>query len=152
MDESLGSAWLLVPGQSLFAKMLIYAFHGPLDAGLVLNYHPFALAAWVGLLVTSLNLIPVGQLDGGHVLYAVSPRWHRRLRPVVLAALGLLGFLWRGWWIWFAILLAPAWRHPPVLQPAETLDIRRRNLALVTLILYIIAFMPIPLSDLFVLF
>lgn len=151
VNESLGSAWLLVPGQSLLAKGLIRLFHGPWEPGMILNYHPFALAAWVGLLVTSLNLIPVGQLDGGHILYATSPRWYRRLRPVVLAALGLSGFLWRGWWLWFGVLLVVAWRHPPVLHPIQTLDKRRRTLAVVTFLIYLAAFMPIPLSDLFVL-
>ena len=96
-------------------------------------------------------LIPVGQLDGGHILYAASPRWYRRLRPIVLAALALFGFLWPGWWLWFTILLIIAWRHPPVLQAAQALDSRRQTLALVTLILFLVVFMPVPLLDVFVL-
>lgn len=151
VDQALGSPWLLVPGQSLLAKLLIYLFHGPIEPGMVLNYHPSALAAWVGVLVTSLNLIPVGQLDGGHILYAASPLWYRRLRPIVLAALGLLGFLWAGWWLWFGVLLIVAWRHPPVLEPGRVLDSRRRTLAFLTLILFLAVFMPVPLLDVFVL-
>ena len=151
LDESLGGYWLLVPGQSLAAKFLVYVLHGPMESGLMLNYHPCALAAWVGLLVTSLNLIPVGQLDGGHILYAVSPLWYRRMRPLVLAALALLGFLWAGWWVWFAVLLIVAWRHPPVLYPAEALDPRRRAVGFVTLLILIAVFMPVPLADLAVL-
>lgn len=151
VDQALGSPWLLVPGQSLLAKLLIRVLHGPIEPGMVLNYHPSALAAWVGVLVTSLNLIAVGQLDGGHILYAVSPRWYRRLRPIVLAALALLGFLWPGWWLWFGILLIIAWRHPPVLQAAQALDPRRQILAFVTLIIFLVVFMPVPLLDVFVL-
>jgi membrane-associated protease RseP (regulator of RpoE activity) len=151
VDQALGSPWLLVPGQSLLAKLLIRVLHGPLEPGMVLNYHPSALAAWVGVLVTSLNLIPVGQLDGGHILYAMSPRWYRRLRPIVLTALALLGFLWSGWWLWFGILMIIAWRHPPVLQAAQALDSRRQTLALVTLIIFLVVFMPVPLLDVFVL-
>ena len=109
IDESLGNAYLLVPGSSAALDLVVRLVFGPLAPGTVVNYHPTALAAWVGLLVTSLNLIPVGQLDGGHILYAVSPVWYRRLRPVVLALLGLLGFLWPGWWLWFGILLLVAW-------------------------------------------
>lgn len=151
VDQALGSPWLLVPGQSLLARSLIHLFHGPMEPGMVLNYHPSALAAWVGILVTSLNLIPVGQLDGGHILYAASPIWYRRLRPLVLAALALLGFLWPGWWLWFLVLLIVAWRHPPVLYPGEALDSRRRIVALVTLVVFLVVFMPVPLFDVFVL-
>lgn len=151
MEGALGNAILLTPGQSVLAKPVIYLFAGSLEPGMVINYHPCALAAWVGLLVTSLNLIPIGQLDGGHILYAASPVWYRRLRPVVLVSLGLLGFLWAGWWLWFTILLIVAWRHPPVLYPAESLDPRRRVVALLTLAILVLVFMPVPLAELFVL-
>ena len=151
LDEVPGGLGLLVPGQSVAARFLIYLLHGPLEPGMVLNYHPCALAAWVGLLVTSLNLIPVGQLDGGHILYAASPIWYRRLRPLVLASLALLGFLWPGWWLWFGLLLIVAWRHPPVLYPAAGLGLRRRQVALATLIIFLLVFMPVPLSELTIL-
>jgi membrane-associated protease RseP (regulator of RpoE activity) len=151
VDETLGGLGLLVPGQSLVTRLLIYLLHGPLDPGMVLNYHPCALAAWVGLLVTSLNLIPVGQLDGGHILYAASPVWYRRLRPVVLASLALLGFLWPGWWLWFGVLLIVAWRHPPVLFPAAGLDPGRRRVGLATLVVFLAVFLPVPLSELSIL-
>src|ERR1700677_1089046 len=77
--------------------------------------HPILIASWVGLFVTSLNLIPAGQLDGGHILYAISPRWHRRMTiavPVVLLLMGIT--LWTGWILWGVILLLPAMRHPHV--------------------------------------
>lgn len=151
LDEVSGGLGLLVPGQSVAARILIYLLHGPLEPGMVLNYHPCALAAWVGLLVTSLNLIPVGQLDGGHILYAASPIWYRRLRPLVLASLALLGFLWPGWWLWFGLLLIVAWRHPPVLYPATGLGLRRRQVAFATLIIFLLVFMPVPLSELSIL-
>ncbi len=146
-DPGLSNAWLLVPGQSLLSRGLIRLSHGPWEPGMVLNLHPAALAAWVGLLVTSLNLIPLGQLDGGHILYSVSPRWYRRLRPPILAALALLGFLWPGWWLWFAILSIVAWRHPPVLLPGEPLGQGRTWIALATLALFLLVFMPVPLAD-----
>jgi len=84
----------------------------------VLNHllpHPILIASWVGFFVTSLNLIPAGQLDGGHILYAVSPRWHRRLTwvvPILLLGMGVV--LWTGWVLWGVILLLPAMRHPHV--------------------------------------
>ena len=77
--------------------------------------HPVLIAGWVGLFITSLNLIPGGQLDGGHILYAVSPRWHRivtRILPIALLVCGF--FFWVGWILWGLILLIPAMRHPYV--------------------------------------
>jgi membrane-associated protease RseP (regulator of RpoE activity) len=77
--------------------------------------HPILIASWVGLFVTSLNLIPAGQLDGGHILYAISPQWHRRMTfavPVLLLVMGVT--LWTGWVLWGVILLLPAMRHPHV--------------------------------------
>lgn len=151
LDDSLSNAFLLVPGQSLLTRLVLHATAEAAEPGMVVNYHPTALAAWVGLLVTSLNLIPVGQLDGGHILYSTSPAWYRRLRPAVLGFLGLLGFLWAGWWLWFGILLVVAWRHPPVLYPAMPLDAHRRLLALAVLAILAAVFMPVPLSELYVL-
>jgi Zn-dependent protease len=75
--------------------------------------HPILLASWIGFFITSLNLIPAGQLDGGHILFAISPRWHRMMSyavPVLLLGMGLT--LWAGWLLWGAILLLPVMRHP----------------------------------------
>ena len=151
IDPDLGGGWLLVPGMSLIGKLLIYLFHGPLEPGMVLNHHPFSLAAWVGIFVTCLNLVPVGQLDGGHILYAVSPVWSRRLRPVVLVVVAALGFFWPGWWLWCGILLLVGRRHPAVSRPAEPLDKRRRIIALIALAILVVVFMPNPISVLVIL-
>lgn len=78
-------------------------------------HHPVLIAGWVGLFITSLNLIPGGQLDGGHILYALSPRLHRivtRILPLVLLLCGF--FFWVGWFLWGLMLLIPAMRHPYV--------------------------------------
>ena len=84
-----------------------------------LNYlatpHPILIASWMGLLITALNLIPAGQLDGGHIAYAISPLFHRWSSRLVVAALFALGtFQWAGWLLWGAVLLTPAMRHPRV--------------------------------------
>jgi Zn-dependent protease len=87
--------------------------HISLDGHLL--WHPVLIASWIGLLITSLNLVPAGQLDGGHILYALSPRIHR---VVTYAAIVLLIFLgieyWVGWLLWAALLLLPGMRHPTV--------------------------------------
>jgi membrane-associated protease RseP (regulator of RpoE activity) len=110
--------------------------------------HPVALAAWFGLFITSLNLIPVGQLDGGHVLYAAIGR---RPSPILVALIvgGLvwLGFYhWEGWFLWALILsVMAAMGHPPTLADDVPLDPRRRLAALASLILFGLTFIPEPL-------
>jgi membrane-associated protease RseP (regulator of RpoE activity) len=106
--------------------------------------HPILVASWVGLFVTSLNLIPAGQLDGGHILYAISPQWHRRMTivvPIVLLVMGLT--LWTGWLLWGVILLLPAMRHPHV-GFLPLMPYNHRWLALVALAILLLTFLPAP--------
>jgi membrane-associated protease RseP (regulator of RpoE activity) len=122
-----------------------------------LSLHPIAIAAWVGMFATALNLIPGGQLDGGHIVYAVAPHAHKRvtrISVIVLSLLGLIGLLriavsdgrgwaWPGWLLWALILAATGWRHPAVpLWPG--LDSTRRRLALGALLLLVLTFLPTP--------
>jgi membrane-associated protease RseP (regulator of RpoE activity) len=106
--------------------------------------HPILIASWVGLFVTSLNLIPAGQLDGGHILYAISSRWHRRMTfavPVVLLAMGVT--LWTGWLLWGVILLLPAMRHPHV-SFFPLMPYNHRWLVLLALGILVLTFLPAP--------
>lgn len=110
-----------------------------------LYLHPVAVAAWVGMLATALNLIPGGQLDGGHIVYALFPRahtWVSRLAVVALAGFGLR--FWPGWLMWSVILLVTGTRHPPV-PPQPELDTSRRLLALLALAIFVLTFMPSPI-------
>jgi membrane-associated protease RseP (regulator of RpoE activity) len=85
-----------------------------------LLWHPVFVASWIGILITSLNLIPAGQLDGGHILYAVSPRLHRIVTWITMGALVVLSITsWLGWLLWTALLLLPGMRHPKVADPEE---------------------------------
>ncbi len=111
----------------------------------MLNLHPFALAAWFGLFATALNLLPLGQLDGGHILYAAAGRLQRRLALPLWLALAAGGLAWPGWWLWCAIVLAMGLRHPPVVDEWTPLDRRRRALALLALALFLLSFMPVPM-------
>jgi len=109
--------------------------------------HPIGRAAWVGLFATSLNLLPAGQLDGGHILRSVNPRLHYAsslVLPAFLAALGFLGH-WQGWYFWAAMLfIIGFFRVLPVYDPAP-LDPARRFGAFLAFLIFLLAFMPSPL-------
>jgi membrane-associated protease RseP (regulator of RpoE activity) len=109
--------------------------------------HPVLVAGWIGLFITSLNLIPGGQLDGGHILYAVSPRAHKWFTNLLPFALFLMGTLyWVGWLLWGMFLLVPAMRHPKVPITPE-LSRRRIALAVLGLAIFLVTFTPTPFHD-----
>jgi membrane-associated protease RseP (regulator of RpoE activity) len=139
---------LLVPGPSLAMELVTRLFHGPLPEGVVLDLHPFALAAWVGLLATALNLLPIGQLDGGHILYAVFGRRSHQMVLVLWLALLAAAFFFRAWLLWALIVLLLGLRHPPVADEHTPLDRRRLLLAFAALVMLVLCFMPVPLLEL----
>jgi len=146
-DPTRVEAILYRPGTNLAIEALTRVFHGRLPDNMVLDLHPFALAAWVGLFATAINLLPMGQLDGGHLLYAVAGRLHRRLAWPTWIGVCALGLLWVGWLVLcFMVLVLMGLRHPPVLDADEPLDPFRRKLALVALALLVLCFTPVPLS------
>jgi membrane-associated protease RseP (regulator of RpoE activity) len=125
-----------------------YFFTGtPLPAGgLDVTLHPIAWAGWAGLLVTSLNLIPAGQLDGGHVMYVLLGKYTNRLLPFILGGLVLLGFVWNGWWLWAALIFLLGRYHAEPLDQITQLDPKRQALALLGVLVFILVFMPVPLA------
>lgn len=107
--------------------------------------HPVAWAGWAGILVTSLNLIPIGQLDGGHILTAVFGKKARKTMPIFLILMGLLGFAWSGWWFW-AFILVFLGQIPSQMKDSVTgLDPTRKKLSFLMLVLFILVFTPVPL-------
>ena len=106
--------------------------------------HPVAWAGWAGLLVTFLNLIPAGQLDGGHVIYAVFGKRVNVVVPVILAATILLGFLWSGWWLWAAIIFLMGRSHAEPLDQITQLDPHRKALAVLMLVIFLLVLTPVP--------
>jgi membrane-associated protease RseP (regulator of RpoE activity) len=147
-DET-GTA-VIALGMNVLTYGLVQLFHGAaLPPDQMLQLHPAALAAWVGLLATALNLIPIGQLDGGHIFYAAAPRWqHRTALPLWILLAGA-GIFWFVWWVWCIFLLVIGLRHPPVRDEAEPLGLGRRLLALAALLLFVLTFMPAPVGVVF---
>ncbi len=142
-----GALVLQLPGSSLLTLGLVRLFHGPLGPGQVLNPHPFALAAWVGIFATSLNLLPLSQLDGGHILYAVVGRRQRRLAWPLFALLVAAGLAYPGWLLWAVIVWRIGLLHPPVRDEEMPLGSGRTALALVALAMLVLCFMPVPLVE-----
>ena len=108
--------------------------------------HPVGRAAWVGLFATALNLLPVGQLDGGHIVRSLSPQLHRwisLLLPLALVPLGI--FLWRGWLIWACVLLGLRFFRVAPIYDSTPLDPNRRFGAFLALFVFILCFMPSPI-------
>jgi len=138
---------LLLPGKSLAWELVARVLHGPLPDGMVLEPHPFALAAWFGLFATALNLLPLGQLDGGHILYAATGGLQRRLAFPLWMALAALALIWPGWILWCVIVLVMGLPHPPVRDESVPLDPRRRAVAWVVLAVFLLTFMPVPVSE-----
>ncbi|MEO7794745.1 MAG: site-2 protease family protein [Thermoanaerobaculia bacterium] len=145
--ESPEAMFLTLPGDSLLYRALVFFFHGNLRAGEILNPHPFVFAAWVGSFATMLNLLPLAQLDGGHILYAVAGRLQGRIAPILFGLLVAGGFLWPGWFFWAAIVLWLGLRHPPVVDEDQPLDRKRRWLAVAALAIFLLCFMPVPISS-----
>jgi membrane-associated protease RseP (regulator of RpoE activity) len=103
-----------------------------------------AWAGWVGLLVTFLNLIPAGQLDGGHIIYAIFGKRVNRILPVILVITVLLGFLWSGWWLWAFLIFLLGRSHAEPLDQITQLDPRRKALAVLILVIFLLVLAPIP--------
>ncbi|NQS92257.1 MAG: site-2 protease family protein [Chloroflexi bacterium] len=143
--------WLPEPasysGLSPLLYWIRYFFTGrpyPLGGSDVL-IHPVAWAGWVGLLITSLNLLPAGQLDGGHLIYSLYGKQQKWIRPTILIVLFTLGFLWSGWWLWAFMILLLGNRYAEPLDQITELDPFRIILAKVGLVIFFLIFMPVPL-------
>jgi len=135
----------LALGEPLLFQILSWVVLGPLTPDQNVILHPVAFAGWIGLLVTALNLIPVGQLDGGHVAYALFPSRHRLISMICLSFLVASGLLfWPGWLFWALLLYLLGLKHPPPAYDWVPLDRRRKILGLITFLVFILTFTPAP--------
>ncbi|HFD39045.1 MAG TPA: site-2 protease family protein [Anaerolineae bacterium] len=139
----------LLEGNSLLYLLLKYAVFGlwlP-GNGLDVFIHPVAFAGWAGLLVTSLNLIPAGQLDGGHVLYSLlGNRAQRFTWPIIIVLVALGTLVWPGWFVWAGLVFLFGRRHPGPLDNVTPLDARRKIVAVAVLLVFVLTFSPAPLT------
>ena len=112
-----------------------------------LYLHPVAIAAWVGMFATALNLLPGGQLDGGHIVFSVSPRWHRMISTLtVLVLIPLSLYRWIGWLLWAVVLRITGMRHPIVPEYPEITRGRKR-LSVLAIVMLGLTFTPTPITN-----
>jgi membrane-associated protease RseP (regulator of RpoE activity) len=135
-------------GSSIILELLCLIRFGQFSFHSTVLLHPTALAAWFGLFVTAMNLLPIGQLDGGHVIYALfGPRASRIISFAMFGALIPLGiFLWPGWLLFGALVFFLGLRHPPPLDPYEALDGRSRVIGWAAVVLFVLTFIPVPIA------
>lgn len=141
-----GNAMLF--GSSLILELLLFLRFGDLPYHATVILHPTALAAWFGLFITALNLLPMGQLDGGHVVYALfGPRRAQLVSFAVFACLIPLGiWLWLGWLLFGTLAMFIGLRHPPPLDPYTPLDRNGRVIGWLAIILFAMTFIPAPIT------
>ena len=132
-------------GSSLIFNILTYITIGDTPSGYDIFMSPIAYAGWIGFFITSINLFPIGQLDGGHMLYAVAGRWHRRVSFAFVIFLVIIGTLfYEGWIIWALIITIIGIYHPPLLDDDVPLDFKGEIIGWFTLLIFIITFIPVP--------
>ena len=132
-------------GEPLIFKIISWFVLGPAAAQHDILVHPMAFAGWFGLLATSFNLFPIGQLDGGHILYALLGKKSYYAGIASILVLLLLGIrYWQGWLFWALIVTLIGLRHPPLFAD-EKIDLKRKILAAAALLIFLVSFTPSPL-------
>jgi membrane-associated protease RseP (regulator of RpoE activity) len=137
-------------GEPLLFKLASWLLWGQQPDGYSLNMHPIAFAAWFGLLATALNLFPIGQLDGGHISYAVLGRRSSQVTLVMISIALVLTYFSASWLVWTGLMIAMLFmfgrHHPRTFDEQEPLDRTRMVLACVALIMFILCFTPAPIQ------
>ena len=111
-----------------------------------IHLHPIAFAGWIGMLVTSLNLIPIGQLDGGHIVFALSPKQHKLMGRLFFVALFPLGYFWTGWFFWALMIVLVGFKTVPLSDDTEELGTLHKLLGVVSIVIFLVTFIPVPFA------
>jgi membrane-associated protease RseP (regulator of RpoE activity) len=133
-------------GNSLLFGSIVYFIKGHITDGYYILLHPVAWAGWLGFLITSLNLMPIGQLDGGHILYSLIGRKQVYAGWISLGTLGVLTFIWPGWGIWFVLTLLILMVAHPRIPETETLSIKEKAAGWFSMLILVLTFIPVPVQ------
>lgn len=138
---------VMIFGDSLLFTALTKIILGALPAEQDVLLHPIAFAGWIGFFVTAMNLLPIGQLDGGHIAYALLGSRHHLLSKILIGVLVLLGVLvFEGWIVWAVLLVVLGTRHPAIMEPYIPLDGRRKAAGIISLLIFVVTFIPVPIT------
>jgi membrane-associated protease RseP (regulator of RpoE activity) len=139
---------MIVPiyGDSMIFALLIKVIHGSIPAGHDLYLSQYAWAGWIGLLITSLNLMPIGQLDGSHILYALIGRRQRIFGWASLCGLVILAVVWQGWIVWIVLTLLVLMVAHPEISEQEKLAPTEKAMGCLCMIILVLTFVPIPVK------
>ncbi len=170
--QDIGETDVIHLGDSLIFSFFVSMIHGTIDEGFDIYLHPAAFAGWIGLFVTALNLIPSGQLDGGHIVYSLfNKKIHSLVSKISIVVIIILGmgtepvvnllssynidlnlpeYLlfqgWLGWIIWAFLLVLMGTMHPPTIYEEEDIGTNRKIVAVITLLIFLGSFMLVPFS------
>jgi membrane-associated protease RseP (regulator of RpoE activity) len=133
-------------GEPLLLQIIGYFMVGPIPQGAALHINSVGVAAWFGLVVTMFNLMPMGQLDGGHIVYAIFGPQARYISRIVVGILLVMGFFFPGWFLWAALGWLTTLRQPTILDQQAPLDRQSRLTAALALVIFVLCFMPVPIS------
>ena len=139
--------FVFVFGEPLILKIIGAMIFKDIPSDYNVFLHPVAFAGWVGILVTSFNLFPLGQLDGGHVSYALFGEKSRRIGQFVLVLFVVMGFVfWIGWFIWAFLLTFLGLKHPRIIDEEVPLSPRRKLIGYLVVLIFILSFIPDPIK------
>jgi len=119
----------------------------PSSPDINIHLHPIAFAGWIGMLITALNLMPVGQLDGGHIIYAIAPGKHSAIGKIFFTGLFPLGYFWPGWFFWAAMIALMGFKTAPLKEDVGKLRLTHIVLGSISIVIFILTFIPIPFSE-----
>lgn len=139
----------LVFGEPLLFKLIAGLVFPDIPPGHVIVPHPVAFAGWVGVLVTAFNLFPMGQLDGGHIFFAMFGKRAMTVAKVFLGAFIVMGvFFWVGWFVWALLILLLGLKHPRVVDEDVPLSPGRKVIGGLMVLIFVISFIPAPIEGL----
>lgn len=133
-------------GDSLLVLFLIKIMHGTIPGGWDIFLSPYAKAGWFGLFITNLNLMPIGQLDGSHILFALVGRKQLFFGWAALAGLVILSFIWPGWVVWIVLTLVVLMVAHPEIQEGEGLSVSEKIIGWICMFIFILTFVPMPIE------
>ena len=112
-----------------------------------IHLHPIAFAGWIGMMVTALNLMPVGQLDGGHIIFSFFPNKHSLVGKLFFVGLFPLGYFWPGWFFWALMIAFMGFKTAPLIEGSDELGQFHKTLGVISAVIFFLTFIPIPFSE-----